>query len=137
MAILHYILDLSDEMRRHDHELARIASNPLVHRPGDSHDAFAILQAAFAQHVNEGVGGAGVALLNRLVDLPGSYLVPSHPLLAKAHPASIWGTVALARRQAISETQVMKWDSLKTDKKGGCSQTSPRDPVNISHDNEN
>ena len=64
-------------------------SNPLEDRPGDGQDTFAVLHAAFAQHVDEGAGGAGVALLNRLVDLPRSHLVSSDPLLAKAHPGSI------------------------------------------------
>jgi len=54
-------------MRRQDDELARVASNALVHRPGDGQDAFAVLHAAFAQDVDEGAGGAGVGLLNRLV----------------------------------------------------------------------
>jgi hypothetical protein len=79
-------------MRRQDDELARIASNALVDRPGDGQDAFAVLQATFAQDVDEEVGGAGVGLFDRLVDLPRSHLVPSDPLLTKAHPASIWGS---------------------------------------------
>jgi hypothetical protein len=89
IALKHYILDLRDEVRRQDDELARIVSNALVHRPGDGQDARAVLHAAFAQHVDEGAGGAGVALLDRLVDLPRSHLVPSDPFLAKAHPGSI------------------------------------------------
>ena len=89
IALEHYILDLRDEMRRQDDELARIVSNALVHKPGDGQDPLAVLHAAFAQHVDEGAGGAGVALLNRLVDLPRSHLVPSDPFLAKAHPGSI------------------------------------------------
>lgn len=44
MTLLHHILDLRDEMGRQDDELARIASNPVVHRPGDGKDAFAVLQ---------------------------------------------------------------------------------------------
>jgi hypothetical protein len=44
-------------MRRQDDELVRIASNALVHRPGDRQNAFAVPQAAFAQYVDEGVGG--------------------------------------------------------------------------------
>ena len=51
--------------------------------------ALAFSTAAFAQHVDEGAGGPGVALLDRLVDLPRSHLVPSDPFLAKAHPGSI------------------------------------------------
>jgi hypothetical protein len=75
IALEHYILDLRDEMRRQDDELARIVSNALVHRPGNGQDAHAVLHAAFAQHVDEGAGGAGVALLNGLVDLPRSHVV--------------------------------------------------------------
>jgi hypothetical protein len=77
-------------MRAQDDELARVASNQLIYRPGDGQDAFAVLQAAFARHMDEGAGGTGVDLLNRLVDRPRSHLVLSDPLLAKAHPSSIW-----------------------------------------------
>src|SRR4029453_16109291 len=61
IALKHYILDLRDEVRRQDDELARIVSNALVHRPGDGQDARAVLHAAFAQHVDEGAGGGGGA----------------------------------------------------------------------------
>jgi hypothetical protein len=84
IALDHHILDLRDEVRRQDDELARIASNSLVLRPPDGQDAFAILQAAFARHVDEGVG-ACVELLNRLVYFPRSRLVLSDAFLAKAH----------------------------------------------------
>src|SRR4029453_13006854 len=96
-------------MRRKDDELASIASNALVHRPGDGQDAFAVLHAAFAQHVDEGTGGTGV-LLNRLVDLPRSHLVPSDPFLAKAHLASIWVPDAKgsARREAAGGVLVLR-----------------------------
>jgi len=35
IALQHHILDVSDEMRGQDDELARVASNPLVDGPGD------------------------------------------------------------------------------------------------------
>jgi hypothetical protein len=47
-------------------------------------------RAAFAHHVDEGVGRARVGFLNRLIELPRNHLVPSDPLLPKAHPGSIW-----------------------------------------------